>query len=105
MDNKTDEVPENEGGTKAITVQVYGQVQGVLFRVWAKEQAEELTLKGWVRNRVDLHVEIHLEGLSQNVDSMVQLLKRGSSSATVSQVILDEAPFVGFPSFEIKETV
>ena len=96
---------DNEDEIKSITVQVYGHVQGVFFRAWAKEKAENLNIKGWVRNRVNHHVEIHLEGLSEDVDFMVRLLKRGSPSSKVEGIIVDEIPFIGFTTFEIKETV
>lgn len=105
MENEPNATTEHEDDKKAITVQVYGQVQGVSFRVWAKEKAEELNLKGWIRNRVDHHIEVHLEGLIDDVDFMVRLLKRGSRSADVEGIMVDEAPFINFPTFEIKDTV
>jgi acylphosphatase len=34
-------------------VRVYGQVQGVFYRAWTREQADELKIMGWVRNCPD----------------------------------------------------
>jgi acylphosphatase len=90
---------------KSITVQVYGHVQGVFFRDWTTTKAADLNIMGWVRNRVDHRVELHLEGLIEDVDFMVRLLKRGNPKSQVEGIMVDEAPFIDFKSFEIKDTV
>ena len=41
---------------------ITGRVQGVFFRAWSREQADQLGVRGWIRNRPDGHVEAHVEG-------------------------------------------
>ncbi|MEP6567023.1 MAG: acylphosphatase, partial [Mesorhizobium sp.] len=38
---------------RAVQARVYGKVQGVGYRIWAKGAAVELGLAGWVRNETD----------------------------------------------------
>ena len=47
---------------KHLDITVTGLVQGVWFRAGTKEQAGELGLLGWVKNRPEGTVEIHAEG-------------------------------------------
>ncbi len=71
---------------KAVTAIVSGRVQGVWFRAWTKEQAGELGLSGWVRNRRDGSVEALLCGDTASVDRMLVLLKEGPPLANVFAV-------------------
>ena len=41
---------------------IVGRVQGVFFRVWTRDLAKELGLRGTVRNRMDGSVEARAEG-------------------------------------------
>ena len=47
---------------KQLYIQVYGKVQGVFFRSQAAKRAQELGLKGWIRNSDDGTVEIVAQG-------------------------------------------
>jgi acylphosphatase len=71
-------------------VRVTGRVQGVFFRAWTREQAERLGVFGWVRNCPDGSVDAHLEGASENVDQMIELLRRGPSGAQVDELEIHE---------------
>jgi acylphosphatase len=47
---------------KTFQIEVFGRVQGVWFRKYTKQKADELGLKGWVRNGEDGSVLMHVEG-------------------------------------------
>jgi len=62
---------------------VRGRVQGVAFRWYARERAQELGLAGWVRNRRDGRVEAWLQGEAAAVEAMLVWLRRGPPAARV----------------------
>ncbi|MEF8824295.1 MAG: acylphosphatase [Desulfohalobiaceae bacterium] len=62
---------------------VSGVVQGVNFRSWTKSQAENLNIKGWVRNLSDGRVEVLAQG---SEDSLEELKKRLFNGPTMSRV-------------------
>jgi len=83
-------------------VRVTGLVQGVFFRAWTGEQAQQLGVSGWVRNAPDGSVEAHVEGEKWSVQQLVDLLHRGPPSAQVAKVTVEEAEPEGADRFEIR---
>jgi acylphosphatase len=67
---------------------VSGTVQGVGFRYWTARKADGLDLVGYARNLWDGTVEVEAEGPSVAVDSLVECLRTGPPSATVTDVSL-----------------
>ncbi len=65
---------------------VYGRVQGVFYRVSAKEQAEKLGLTGWVRNTPDRTVEIVVQGKEEKLNQFIEWCHVGPSYAKVDSV-------------------
>ena len=80
---------------------VKGKVQGVFFRVEAKETAEKLGITGWVKNREDGSVEAMAKGSQESIDAFVQWCKTGSKRASVTDVIITPLHLDDFDSFEI----
>lgn len=74
-----------------VRVEVKGVVQGVFFRDWTVENATQLGVNGWVRNRRDGSVEALFSGESDKVDEMQQRCRRGPQHAVVTS-------FQSFPS-------
>ncbi len=74
------------GDTVAASITVSGHVQGVGFRFFAVDVAEELGITGWVKNLSDGRVEVRAHGPRQSVDVMIKRLRQGPSSASVSDV-------------------
>jgi acylphosphatase len=72
--------------TKRAHVRVRGAVQGVFFRVEARDRARSLDVAGWVRNLPDGSVEAVFEGDPERVESMVDWCSRGPSGASVEAV-------------------
>lgn len=81
-----------------------GKVQGVFFRVSAKNKADELGVKGWVRNVPDGSVEIQAEGDIENLELLVEWCRKGPQFAKVAEVICESVKKENNSSFEIKHS-
>jgi len=68
---------------------IRGRVQGVWYRGAMQEQADQLGITGWVRNRHDGAVEAEVEGARQTLDALIAWAHRGPRSARVSEVVVE----------------
>ena len=102
MADKTDDQNQE---MRNIKVQITGKVQGVWFRAWTKEQAEQLGLDGWVRNRADGSVEAQLYGPQDKVESMLRRLHNGPNRAHVDNLEIEDTPTKPDKGFHKKPTV
>lgn len=89
----------------AVRAQITGRVQGVWYRGWAEQQANELGLFGWVRNRKEGSVEALFIGPQTAVDEMLRLCEDGPEHAVVEKVDTETAQGLAPRRFEIKPTV
>jgi acylphosphatase len=80
---------------------VAGRVQGVGYRFFAERAAEDLGLRGWVRNLPDGNVESVVEGEEDAVSRYLARLREGPRMSRVTEVRVEEAAWTGFESFEI----
>ena len=53
----------------------YGRVQGVGFRYYAVNKANQLGLTGWVRNLPDGTVEMEVQGNEPSIDELIIFLQ------------------------------
>lgn len=53
----------------------YGSVQGVGFRYYAVQKANQLGLTGWVKNLYDGSVEMEVEGQEELIDQLIIFLQ------------------------------
>lgn len=67
-----------------VRVVVKGRVQGVFYRNWTIENATQLGLRGWVRNRRDGSVEALFSGNPDSVKEMEQRCRHGPPDAVVT---------------------
>lgn len=88
---------------KCSKVRVEGKVQGVYFRVSAKQKAMNLGVRGYVKNEPDGSVSFEIEGEDEAVASMVQWCRKGPALARVSHLEVDENVKRNFIDFEIKK--
>ena len=86
-------------------IHVKGRVQGVWFRAWTVEQATELGVDGWVRNRRDGSVEAVAVGPAAQVEELITRCHSGSPASRVDRVIVEDTPGVVAPGFTQKPTV
>ena len=82
-----------------VRVVVKGRVQGVFYRNWTVENATQLGLSGWVRNRRVGSVEALFSGDSDKVLEMEQRCRRGPPDAMVTGFLVfpsSDDPGTGF---------
>ena len=83
-------------------LRVTGRVQGVFFRAWTREQAEKLSLTGWIRNAPDGSVEAHVEGEESKVRWLIDLIGDGPPNARVDHVRAEITEIEGLNGFEVR---
>ncbi len=86
---------------KSIRVYITGNIQGIYFRSFIKENAEKYNVKGFVRNLEDGRVEVFLEGNSDDVNKMIEICKVGPKNAQVRDVQTKQEKFQDFKSFKV----
>jgi acylphosphatase len=87
--------------TKRVRVHVSGNVQGVGFRWYCREEAMGAGVGGFVRNLPDGRVEAAFEGDAEAVDAMVSWCRSGPAWATVNSVDVEEEDPTGEREFSI----
>ena len=82
---------------------VRGDVQGVGFRFFVRQQAESLRLLGWVRNLRNGDVELVAEGKRKDLQSLLTAVRQGPRGSSVSDVQTEwEDGTAEFNGFSIK---
>jgi acylphosphatase len=71
---------------------VTGRVQGVFYRVSAREQALGLALAGHAKNRSDGSVEVVACGPADALDALERWLRQGPPAARVETVSREDLP-------------
>ena len=80
---------------KAAKLIVHGTVQGVFYRRFCKENADELDIRGFVRNLDNGDVEIVAEGDGKAIKSYIEKIKKGPPHAQIRNVYVEEKKFSG----------
>lgn len=87
---------------KGLSIRVHGRVQGVFFRLAAKEKALQLGLAGMARNEADGSVLLEVEGEETDLASFVEWCRTGSEQAWVRRLEVAEAAARGVSDFIIR---
>ncbi len=88
--------------TKQFQIIVKGRVQGVGYRWFARQAAQELGINGYVKNLPNGDVEVAAEGDSASIDKFIEYLRKGPSFAHVVDIQVSEKDFrQRFRSFEV----
>ncbi len=86
-----------------VHVSISGRVQGVWFRANTKQKAEQLGIKGWVRNTDDGFVEAVFQGDENQVRKMINWCRHGPPLAKVEKVdVIKKQSKDVFEDFSIK---
>ena len=80
---------------------IKGKVQGVFYRATAKEIAQALDIKGWVKNTKDGHVESIASGSEKAIQQFIEWCKNGPEKAVVTSINLTSIKDETFADFRI----
>jgi acylphosphatase len=81
---------------------VSGRVQGVGFRAFVQYHANQLGMRGWVRNEDDGRVQIYAIGTTDQLHRLTALLYQGPRFAEVRGVEEQQAPMQQLNSFRLE---
>ena len=82
---------------------ISGMVHGVGYRSHARNYAKELDLKGFVKNLRDGRVEIVAEGYDKQIQTFLQILRKGPWGAKVSDLKIEwEEPTNEYEDFSVE---
>nr|XP_009783560.1 PREDICTED: acylphosphatase-2-like [Nicotiana sylvestris]XP_016483783.1 PREDICTED: acylphosphatase-like [Nicotiana tabacum] len=97
--------PSSTAHIKTVRVVIKGRVQGVSYRGWTVDNATDLGLSGWVRNRKDGTVEAMFSGSPEKVLEMERRCWVGPPAAEVTGVDVNTCGEDLAPGFECRLTV
>ena len=88
----------------SVRIIVFGFVQGVYFRDFARRRAVELGLTGYVRNLREVEaVEVEAEGEREQLAKLISHLQVGPPAARVTNVATDWSEYSGsYSDFRIR---
>ncbi len=84
-----------------LNIKLYGRVQGVTFRYWARAKAHSLGLSGFAQNRSDGTLYIEVEGEDEALDIFSKWCHSGPSWAQVTNCQIEIGEMKNFSDFEI----
>jgi acylphosphatase len=86
---------------KHLDITVNGKVQGVSFRISTKAVADQLRVKGIVKNQADGSVYIEAEGDDFELETFLEWCNEGPLQASVQNVEVVEGEVKNYRNFEI----
>lgn len=86
---------------KSIRLYIDGTVQGIFFRTFIKENAENNNVNGFVRNLEDGRIEIFLEGNVDDVNKMMKICGEGPKHSQIKKVETKPETFQDLKEFKI----
>jgi acylphosphatase len=86
---------------KTVRLIIKGKVQGVFYRATAKDVADLLGIKGWVKNLPHSNVEITATATEELLQKFISWCKQGPPKARVDEVVVEELSLEEFKGFKI----
>ena len=86
---------------KHLNIRIYGRVQGVGYRYFAKRVADQMGVWGFVDNMPDGSVYLEVEAAAKRLDQFLSLIKLGPNLSRVDKILVNPGPLKEFKSFEI----
>ncbi|MCB1681517.1 MAG: acylphosphatase [Rhodospirillales bacterium] len=85
-------------------LKIFGHVQGVGYRAWAVQNATQIGLRGWVRNRSNGSVEAVVTGDEDAVQKFISACYEGPRASKVETISVSDGLDELLSSFEQRET-
>ena len=86
---------------KHLNITVQGKVQGVFFRNGTKAVADQLGIRGSVRNTESGDVYIEAEAEPMLMDMFMEWCHKGPDAARVTEVKIEEGEVKNYRNFEV----
>ncbi|WP_129718271.1 acylphosphatase [Pedobacter sp. SYP-B3415] len=86
---------------KHLNIVVRGKVQGVFFRASTKAVADQMGIKGFVKNEKDGSVYIEAEGDDLMLDAFTDWCREGPERSEVTDVEITDGALRNFRNFEV----
>lgn len=87
--------------TKHINIKITGKVQGVAFRVITKMVADQMGVRGMIRNEADDSVYCEAEGNDVQLEIFLEWCNEGPDRAKVENVEVTPAEVKNYRNFEV----
>ena len=96
--------PSSAPAIRQVHLFISGKVQGVGFRAFTKQRADELGVKGWVKNLLDGRVEAVMQGAPDSIEKLLATVRKGPRSSRVEGVeVKDEKIAEEYHDFSVIE--
>ena len=89
---------------KAVSITVYGKVQGVFLRKFTQQVARSLDLNGFVRNNNDGSVYIEATGEDAQLEKLIRWCEKGPEASRVERTEVNAIQAGAYKGFEIRRT-
>ena len=86
---------------KHIDIKITGKVQGVSFRAITKMVADQMGVRGMIRNEKDGSVYIEAEGDDVLLEVFLEWCNDGPDRAVVENVAVTPGPVKNYQNFEV----
>lgn len=86
---------------KSLQIIVTGRVQGVFFRVSTKAVADQMGIKGIIKNLPDGTVYIEAEGNDLMMQDFIDWCNYGPDDARVDDISITEIEFKNYRNFDV----
>ena len=86
---------------KHIKIKITGKVQGVFFRVSTKAVANQIGVKGLVKNEKDGSVYVEAEGDETTLSMFLEWCNEGPDKSIVENVVVEDGEVKNYRNFEV----
>ncbi len=91
----------NQEEIKRFRIKIFGKVQGVGFRFYAKDYADRFGVAGWVKNEPDGSVTIDAQGPEEGIEKFLEWCRQGPEFGRIKRTEVEELPPKDSDGFKI----